>query len=94
LQHDDIEQFATDLMKNVNLQDSLKTKIGLLSGGMRRRVSIALCTIGNPNIIIFDEPTTGLDPENRRLIWKFMNSLKTKERSIMLTTHILEEAEI
>jgi ABC-2 type transport system ATP-binding protein len=61
---------------------------------MRRRVSIVLCTIGDPKILIFDEPTTGLDPENRRLVWKFINSLKTRERSILLTTHLLEEAEI
>jgi len=94
IQDTDIDEFAMNLLRNVNLEKSIDTTIMNMSGGMRRRVSIALCTIGNPNIIIFDEPTTGLDPENRRLIWKFMNSLKTTERSIMLTTHILEEAEI
>lgn len=90
----DYKDYASKLLRKVNLESNLNTKIQNLSGGMRRRVSIALSTIGNPNIIIFDEPTTGLDPENRRLIWKFINNLKTNERSIMLTTHLLEEAEI
>lgn len=61
---------------------------------MRRRVSIALATIGEPKILIFDEPTTGLDPENRHDIWEFINNLKEDGRTILLTTHILEEADI
>jgi ABC-2 type transport system ATP-binding protein len=78
----------------VNLESDIDNKVINLSGGMARRVSIALSTIGNPKIIIFDEPTTGLDPETRQLIWVFMKSLKDKERSIFLTTHILEEADV
>lgn len=72
--------FAYGLMKQVNLEESLDEKISQLSGGMRRRVSIALATVGNPKIIIFDEPTTGLDPANRRDIWSFMLSLKQPNR--------------
>ena len=78
----------------MNLESSLHEKIGNLSGGMKRRISIALATIGNPAILIFDEPTTGLDPENRRIIWKFINKLKESKRTILLTTHLLEEADI
>ena len=94
IQTKNINKFAKELLSRVNLVSSLNTKIFYLSGGMRRRVSIALCTIGNPKIIIFDEPTTGLDPENRRLIWKFIKSLRNENRTILLTTHILEEAEL
>ena len=81
-------------MELVNLKKSLDEKISSLSGGMQRRVSIALATIGDPKILIFDEPTTGLDPENRHDIWEFINNLKQDGRTILLTTHILEEADI
>ena len=90
----DIQELAKAVLAIVNLESSLKEKIGNLSGGMKRRISIALATIGNPAILIFDEPTTGLDPENRRIIWKFINKLKENKRTILLTTHLLEEADI
>lgn len=90
----DIQELAKAVLAIVNLESSLKEKIGNLSGGMKRRISIALATIGNPAILIFDEPTTGLDPENRRIIWKFINKLKESKRTILLTTHLLEEADI
>ena len=82
------------MIELVNLSKSLDEKISSLSGGMQRRVSIALATIGDPKILIFDEPTTGLDPENRHDIWEFINNLKEDGRTILLTTHILEEADI
>jgi ABC-type multidrug transport system ATPase subunit len=87
----DIEGLATCILKIVNLDGTINEKISSLSGGMKRRISIALATIGNPAILIFDEPTTGLDPENRRIIWKFINKLKESKRTILLTTHLLEE---
>lgn len=87
----EVDKMAEALLAIVNLPDSLKNKIGNLSGGMKRRISIALATIGNPSILIFDEPTTGLDPENRRIVWWFINKLKESKRTILLTTHLLEE---
>lgn len=87
----EIPQLATTILNIVNLSHTLSDRISSLSGGMKRRISIALATIGNPSILIFDEPTTGLDPENRRIIWKFINKLKESNRTIMLTTHLLEE---
>jgi len=60
---------------------------------MRRRVTIALSTVGNPELIVFDEPTTGLDPETRHHIWNFFNKIKHKGITIILSTHILEEAD-
>ena len=95
LKHDSngMVEFGENLMSKVGLKDSLNEKISSLSGGMQRRVSIALATIGSPKILIFDEPTTGLDPENRHLIWQFIRGMKKDQRAIMLTTHILEEAD-
>jgi ABC-type multidrug transport system ATPase subunit len=90
----DMNKFAVDLMSEVNLGKQVKDLVTNLSGGMRRRTSIALSTLGCPKILVFDEPTTGLDPANRRNIWTFINKLKKKKRTILLTTHILEEADI
>ena len=90
----DLGELARAVLGVVNLEGSLKENIGNLSGGMKRRISIALATIGNPAILVFDEPTTGLDPENRRVIWRFINRLKESKRTILLTTHLLEEADI
>ncbi|CAG8582372.1 8531_t:CDS:2, partial [Racocetra fulgida] len=64
-----------------------------LSGGEKRRLSIAISLIGNPVVVFLDEPTTGLDPEVRRLIWNIINDAK-KGRTIVLTTHSMEEAEV
>jgi len=64
-----------------------------LSGGMRRRLSMGIAIIGDPKIIILDEPTTGLDPLTRRQIWEILSQLK-KNRSMILTTHSMEEADI
>ncbi|CAG8754990.1 25011_t:CDS:2 [Gigaspora margarita] len=64
-----------------------------LSGGEKRRLSIAISLIGNPAVVFLDEPTTGLDPEVRRLIWNIINDAK-KGRTIVLTTHSMEEAEV
>lgn len=87
----DIPSLAKTILSIVNLSHTMNDRISSLSGGMKRRISIALATIGNPTILIFDEPTTGLDPENRRIIWRFINKLKESNRTILLTTHLLEE---
>mmetsp|Transcript_32 Transcript_32/g.58 ORF Transcript_32/g.58 Transcript_32/m.58 type:complete len:1981 (-) Transcript_32:168-6110(-) len=73
--------------------DGFHTKAGELSGGMRRRLSIAMSVVGNPPIVFMDEPTTGLDPDNKNHVWKIIQSLKTPDRLILMTTHSMEEAE-
>merc|ERR1711871_1499634 len=75
------------------LGDALKTKAGVLSGGMRRRLAIGMALVGSPQIIMLDEPSTGLDPENRDLLWSIIRSLRSPERAILLTTHLMEEAD-
>lgn len=64
-----------------------------LSGGMKRRLSIAISMVGLPKIVFLDEPTTGLDPDNRRQIWEIIAACK-QNRSILLTTHSMEEADV
>jgi len=64
-----------------------------LSGGMKRRLSVAISLVSDPKIIFLDEPSTGLDPENRRQLWDILSKLRGK-RAIVLTTHSMEEADV
>mmetsp|Transcript_9359 Transcript_9359/g.14201 ORF Transcript_9359/g.14201 Transcript_9359/m.14201 type:complete len:95 (+) Transcript_9359:1198-1482(+) len=64
-----------------------------LSGGMRRRLSVAISLVSDPKVIYLDEPSTGLDPENRRQLWDIIAKLKGK-RAMILTTHSMEEADV
>ena len=77
----------------VNLSSEKRAKVGSFSGGMKRRLSLAISAIGNPKVIFLDEPTTGLDPKVRQQIWELIEKLK-KGKSIILTTHSMEEADI
>jgi len=72
--------------------DALGTAASALSGGMRRRLSLAIALCGDPKVIFLDEPTTGLDPETRQGMWKIISKTKEK-RCIVLTTHSMEEAD-
>lgn len=77
----------------VNLSREKKAKVKSFSGGMKRRMSLAIAAIGNPKVIFLDEPTTGLDPKVRQQIWDLIEKLKVG-KSIILTTHSMEEADI
>ncbi|KAG9397224.1 ABC transporter [Carpediemonas membranifera] len=82
-----------DRIADVNLQDQARSRVSSFSGGMRRRLSIAISLIGSPRLIFLDEPTTGLDPVVRAAIWAII--MKQKEQSaIVLTTHSMEEADV
>lgn len=78
-------------MKAVNLGDVIDRKSKTFSGGMKRRLSVAIASISNPKLIFADEPTTGLDPVSKRAVWNLILELR-KKSVILLTTHILEEA--
>src|SRR5205823_4564098 len=84
---------AKKALKQVSLEPFEDRLSKGLSGGEKRRLSIAISLIGNPAVVFLDEPTTGLDPEVRRLIWNIVNEAK-KGRTIVLTTHSMEEAEV
>lgn len=79
-------------LRQVNLFEARKKRSSQLSGGMRRRLSVAMACIGYPEILVLDEPTTGLDPASRRQVWEVVEAVK-EGRSVVLTTHAMDEAD-
>jgi len=88
-----IQKVAEELLTQVGLQDVMNSRAQTFSGGMKRRLSVAISGIGNPKIIFMDEPTTGMDPVSRRDVWELIRQLK-KNRTVILTTHAMEEADV
>ena len=86
-------QVADDLLERFGLTEAGGRRVATYSGGMRRRLDIAMSLIGNPPVIFLDEPTTGLDPEARIEVWKEIQSLAGKGTTVLLTTQYLNEAE-
>lgn len=84
---------AKKLLTDFGLTDAADKRVGTYSGGMRRRLDIAMSLIGNPEIIFLDEPTTGLDPEARNDMWRTIRTLASGGTTIFLTTQYLEEAD-
>ncbi|MFJ5048583.1 ABC transporter ATP-binding protein [Streptomyces sp. NPDC088719] len=84
---------AGKLLSDLGLADKRKTYFEHLSGGQRQRLSIALALIGQPDIVIFDELTTGLDPQARRLVWELVESVRASGATVLLVTHNMEEAD-
>jgi ABC-2 type transport system ATP-binding protein len=83
-------EYAADL---VNLTAELSKKVQAFSGGMKRRLSLAIALIQNPQVLVLDEPTVGIDPELRLSIWKELYRLKDEGKTILVTTHVMDEAE-
>ncbi len=77
----------------INLREKENAKVKTLSGGQHQRLAIGLALVNDPEIIFLDEPTTGLDPQARRNVWKLINDLKKEGKTIFLTTHYMEEAQ-
>ena len=90
---DNPRQIADDLLKRFGLAEAADRRVSTYSGGMRRRLDIAMSLIGNPQLIFLDEPTTGLDPEARIEVWKTVKELAESGTTVFLTTQYLEEAE-
>ncbi|MBX3461307.1 MAG: ABC transporter ATP-binding protein [Planctomycetes bacterium] len=84
---------AVELLEFVHLSERADSKVLELSGGMKRRVLIARGLVGEPELVVLDEPTTGLDPQARINLWDRMRDLKRKEATLILTTHYMDEAE-
>ena len=81
------------LIKDVMLEQKKKSYSTQLSGGQKQRLSIASALVNNPKVIFLDEPTTGLDPQARRSIWKLVQTIQKKGQTVVITTHYMEEAE-
>ncbi|KAH9719766.1 ABC transporter A family member 2 [Citrus sinensis] len=90
---DSIKSVAEKSLAEVRLSKAAKVRAGSYSGGMKRRLSVAIALIGDPKLVILDEPTTGMDPITRRHVWDIIQDAK-KGRAIILTTHSMEEADI
>ncbi len=88
-----IKNRGEELLKRLDLSSKRNTLARDLSGGLKRRVLIAMALINDPKLLILDEPTTGLDPEARREVWEILIDMKREGRSMLLTTHYLDEAE-
>jgi lipooligosaccharide transport system ATP-binding protein len=88
-----IKQRADELLQFAQLTEKAKTRIDDLSGGMKRRLTIARALINDPKILLLDEPTTGLDPQARHVLWDRLFRLKEQGTTLVLTTHYMDEAE-
>ena len=82
------------LIELVNLKDKTKEQYKSLSGGLKQRLGIAIALVNDPEVVFLDEPTTGLDPRARREVWEVLQGLKNKGKTVFLTTHYMEEAEL
>lgn len=88
-----LEKRLTELDSLLGLKELYKRTVGKLSGGQRRRIDIARALVHEPEILILDEPTTGLDPQTRKLLWDVISKMrKEKNMTVFLTTHYMEEA--
>ncbi|MGZ7049332.1 MAG: ABC transporter ATP-binding protein [Methanobacterium sp.] len=91
---DILNQRINKLLKDLFLTDKVNTLVSNLSGGMKRRLNLAMAVIHEPEIVLLDEPSEGLDPQSRRVLWNYIRALRDKEhKTVILTTHLMDEAD-
>jgi ABC-2 type transport system ATP-binding protein len=84
---------VADVIALVQLDEKRRARVGTLSGGQKQRLALGCALVGDPDLVFLDEPTTGLDPQARRQVWELIEELKATGRTILLTTHYMDEAE-
>ena len=91
---DILDQRIENLLKDLFLTDKANTVVSNLSGGMKRRLNLALAVIHEPEIVLLDEPSEGLDPQSRRVLWNYILSMRDNDgKTVILTTHLMDEAD-
>ena len=90
----ELKERISDILDKLMLSEQKDKKIEELSGGMKRRMNIAMATIHKPKLLILDEPSEGLDPQSRRILWDYIKFQKSQNNTIILTTHLMDEADI
>ena len=90
---DKLKKIVDELLDKMGLKEDADRKIKGYSGGMKRRISLIMALVNEPEIAFLDEPTVGLDPHSRHAVWDFILEIKKKRKTIILTTHYMEEAE-
>lgn len=89
----DVDRRTSELLESFGLSEAAEQRVGAYSGGMKRKLDIAMSLMGNPGVLFLDEPTTGLDPQSRIRMWKMIRQLSSSGVTVFLTTQYLEEAE-
>lgn len=85
---------AKELLREVQLSEKANSRVKELSGGQKQRLSIAVALVNDPKVLFLDEPTTGLDPQARRNLWELISQIKKQGKTIVITTHYMDEAEV
>ena len=88
-----LKKRAEELLEKMGLSSDAKRRVRKYSGGMRRRINLIMALVHDPEIAFLDEPTVGMDPQSRRAVWDFIKELKKQNKTVILTTHYMEEAE-